>query len=312
MRQVLYLILRGITSLFSLIPLRVLYVFADFLLSILIIFPFLRYRRGIVRKNLTSSFPHKTKKEIARIEIKFYRFFLDMIMESIKMCSLTKKQIKKRMKFNNLDLILNELEAGKSVVIYLGHVCNWEWLSSLPMHFPDKYYRCQVYHRLENSVMDTFMLRLRGRFGGISIPMEQIYRRLNTLKNENQQFVVGMIADQVPLWRNIHYWTDFMNQRTPVFTGTERIVRSLNLSSVYGQVVREKRGRYICNFKLICSDPNKLEKYEITEQYFKLLEKNIMDNPPYWLWTHNRWKRTWHEWVKKKNDKLNESQKVFR
>lgn len=314
MRHTLNLVLRGMALIVSLIPLRVLYCFSDIALAILVIFPFLRYRRKIVRKNLISSFPDKSKKEINCIELKFYRFFIDMIFESIKMCSLSPSQIRRRMKFNNIDLVIKEFESGNSIVLYLGHVCNWEWISSLPLHLPDKYTCCQVYHKLENPLMDSFMLALRGRFGADSIPMEQVLRQLNSLKNHSRQFIVGMIADQVPLWRNIHYWTDFMNQRTPVFTGSERIARSLKLSVMYGEVTREKRGFYRCDFKLICDNPDELKEYEITERYFRMLENNIKGNPPYWLWTHNRWKRTWQEWIQKreKRGRIIKSRKASR
>ena len=34
---------------------------------------------------------------------------------------------------------------------------------------------------------------------------------------------------------------------------------------------------------------------EVTKQFFLLLEKAIQRDPAYYLWTHNRWKRTKEE-----------------
>ena len=46
------------------------------------------------------------------------------------------------------------------------------------------------------------------------------------------------------------------------------------------------------NFELICDDPKSLKHGEIIELFAKKLEKNIIDMPPYWLWSHHRWKKS--------------------
>ena len=72
--------------LLSLLPLRVLYGFSD-VLSFLAYY-IVRYRRKIVRQNLTTSFPEKILKEIKTIEKRFYRWFTDYFFEAIKLLSL--------------------------------------------------------------------------------------------------------------------------------------------------------------------------------------------------------------------------------
>ena len=57
----------------SLLPFRLLYCIADF--EYFMMYRVIKYRRGIVRKNLTSSFPEKSEEEIIDIEKKFYRWF---------------------------------------------------------------------------------------------------------------------------------------------------------------------------------------------------------------------------------------------
>ena len=41
-----------------------------------------------------------------------------------------------------------------------------------------------------------------------------------------------------------------------------------------------------------------LEEFAVTEKYMRLLEDNIREAPELWLWTHNRWKRTWEEYMR--------------
>ena len=264
--------------------------------------PPLRYRKTIVRKNLELSFPDKDKKWLQRTERRFYYQFACQIMESLKTVSAGKRWIKRHMVFSGQDKLLQETLNGRSGIGYLGHIGNWEWIPSMNLFFTDvdDFVGGQVYHRLENNTMEIFMYKLRNRFGTVSIPMEQVMRRFLTYKNEGKRFFIGMIADQVPLWWNIHYWTQFMNRETPVFTGAERLARKLDLEVWYMHITRKRRGYYSCDLQLIYEHTNSLPEFAVTEKYMRLLEDNIRECPELWLWTHNRWKRTregYMEWI---------------
>ena len=94
---------------------------------------------------------------------------------------------------------------------------------------------------------------------------------------------------------------------TPVFTGGERIMRKMNNAVFYVEMSRPKRGYYTATYKLITREPNSLPEHEITRRFFQMLEETIRKNPPYYLWTHNRWKRTREEFDKRyeiKNGKV--------
>ena len=257
--------------------------------------PPLRYRRKIVQKNLALSFPDKDRKWLRRTERRFYYQFACQIMESLKMASASPRWIKRHMEFTGYEKVHEEALKGQSQIFYLGHTGNWEWISSLNLYFQDSdiMQGCQVYHRLENKTMDLLMLKIRGRYGTQSIPMEHVMRRLIGYKRDGKSFLVGMIADQVPMWWNIHYWTDFMNRKTPVFTGSERISRKLDAGVWYFHVTRKRRGYYRCDMQLMFQHTAHLPEFAVTEKYMRMLENNIRECPELWLWTHNRWKRTW-------------------
>ena len=74
-------------KLLSSIPFRVLYVLSDALYYV--VYYIVRYRRAIVHKNLTESFPEKSEEEITRIEKQFYHFFTDQVLESCKMATIS-------------------------------------------------------------------------------------------------------------------------------------------------------------------------------------------------------------------------------
>ena len=86
----------------------------------------------------------------------------------------------------------------------------------------------------------------------------------------------------------------FLNHPTAMISGSEVIARRLGLSVMYFDVRKLRRGHYECTVVPICDDPASLPQGEITDRYARLLERRIVAEPPYWLWTHNRWKRKVH------------------
>jgi KDO2-lipid IV(A) lauroyltransferase len=125
--------------------------------------------------------------------------------------------------------------------------------------------------------------------------MQDTLREILNYRKENQPVVIGYISDQVPFWTNIHHWVDFLHHDTPVLTGTERIARKVNHAVFFLDVHRVRRGYYEAEFKLMTREPRKMDDFEITDIYFKLLEESIRRAPEFWLWSHNRWKRTREE-----------------
>ena len=286
----------GVWWLFSLLPLWVHYRISDCIYYI--IYYIMRYRRGIVRKNLTESFPEKSEEEIVKIEKDFYSWFCDYLVESVKMFSMSEKQMRRRMVFENVEEVNAALQKGQSCAIYLGHYCNWEMVTSLQLWVGDNGHCGQIYHPLEDKVFDNLFNYMRSRLGNLNIPMSETIRQIIKAKQAGEKLVIGFIADQVPFWNNIHYWTDFLHHDTPVLSGSERVARKVDMACFYLDMRRVKRGYYAGEFKLISYKPKEEEEFYITEQYFRALEKTIQRQPPYWLWTHNRWKRTREEWLK--------------
>src|SRR5574344_2827791 len=289
----LFYIVLFVWYLLSLLPLRVLYVLSD--IFFVLAYYVLRYRRRLVRKNLMDSFPEKKESDIIKIEKGFYLFLCDYIVESMKLLTMSKKDLQRRMVFKGTETVDEIIADGQSCAIYLGHYCNWEWITSLPLYVTKDAQCGQIYHPLENKDFDRLFLRLRERMGAVCIPMAETLRRIVEFKKKGKQVVVGYISDQVPYWNNIHYWTNFLHHDTPVLTGTERIAKSANHAVFYLDVRCVRRGYYECEFKLITREPKKYKDFELTEIYFRELEKTIQRDPKYWLWSDNRWKRTHEE-----------------
>ena len=291
--KVFYCLLYTVFYLLSLLPLRVHYFISDILYYLL--YYVVRYRVRVVRQNLATSFPEKSEAERRRIEKDFYNFFCDYLVESVKLLSIKKETIRKRLVFKNIEEINRCIEEGQSCAVYLGHYGCWEWVTSLPLWVTPKAQCGQIYHPIENKAFDRLFLRLRQHLGSVSIPMNETLRKLLEYKKANQPVIIGYISDQKPLWVNIHHWVDFLNHDTPVLTGVERIVKKFGHAAFYGEMRRVRRGYYEMEMKLITREPQALPDYELTDAYYRFLEESIRREPGLWLWSHKRWARTREE-----------------
>jgi KDO2-lipid IV(A) lauroyltransferase len=239
--------------------------------------------------NLQRSFPEKSKKELRRIERQYYLHFADMVVETLKLLHISDKEIQKRMYFSNPEEIRHFFDEKKSVIILLGHYGNWEWVTSIYLHYSG-IIGGELYRPMKNKRFDRFFLQLRKRFGTVNIPKNDALREIARFRRDGKVFGLGFIADQTPSVNNLHYWNLFLNQDTPFLNGPERIARQGGYAVAYLDVQKKKRGYYTCEIIMVTEDGKQTKENEITDQYVKLFEQTIRRNPAYWLWSHKRWK----------------------
>ena len=298
MKEFLYNIIYGIFYLVSKLPYRALYVISD--IANLVLYHIVRYRRDIVRRNITSAFPEKSLEECISIERGFYKWFCDYFVETVKLMSVSRQELLSRIEFRGIDKIEECFDRGQTCAGILGHYGNWELLSATGLvikKHPEAVIGL-IYHPLRSQLFDRLFINMRQSMGGVCVPKKDILRYFVSFRSQNLMNLFGYIADQAPRYRNIHLWLPFLNHDTPVFTGAERIMRKMNNAVFYIDVERPERGKYIYTFKLMTDKPGEMPEFEITKKFFVMLEQTIRREPRFYLWSHNRWKRTREEFDK--------------
>lgn len=272
-------------SALSLLPLFILYALAD--AFYIIIYYGFGYRRKVVRENLMNAFPEKSVLEINTIEKKYYKFLASLIFEVIKMKSISKKQLQKRVKFKNVDLVEAYLKNNESVLFCSSHYGNYEWVCmAIGMAFSGEHY--PIYKPLSNEIFDNWFFNMRSRFGNRMVAMRQTLRAIQASKGTPSMFTFG--SDQAPSKDESNYWTTFLNQETSVQLGIEKIAKKTNRPVFYLKINYIKRGYFEVDCVPICLHPKETAEYEITEMHTRFLEEMIKAEPAYWLWSHRRWK----------------------
>lgn len=286
MKALFYYLLLPFIYLLSVLPFFILHGVADIIFILL--YYVIGYRRKVVRTNLINSFPDKSPQEINRIERRFYRYFCDVFMEILKALTISKAALAKRcvMTPQAHAHFKKYTDEQKSIVVVMGHMGNWEWGSN-SFSINNSHQLYAIYHELTNPYFDRLMKGMRQRFGAKFIEMRQIYREVLALKGGSN--AIGFIADQTPPPEGA-YWTQFLNQDTPVFWGTEKIARKMNYPVIYAGLRRIGRSRYEIFAETLCEVPSQTKEGEISEWHTRRLEKDIIANPEIWLWSHRRWK----------------------
>lgn len=240
-----------------------------------------------MHENLYNAFPEKSVKERANIESRFYRFLADMIFESIKMFTISEKEMNRRFKYKNLSDATGFLDAGKGIIGVTGHYSNWEW-GSLSISANLRQPVLVVYKPLTDKRFENKLNKVRARFGSVLIAMKQTLRKIVAYKNTPH--ILVLIGDQTPVRGETQYFTPFLNQPTAVFLGIEKIARATNSPVLYFAINRVRRGYYETEITILCENPVETAPYEITIAHTRKLEQIIKERPEFWLWSHKRWK----------------------
>ena len=167
----------------SLLPFRLLYVLAD--IECFMLYHVIRYRRGVVRRNIVTSFPDKSEQEIVQIEKRFYHWFCDYFFEAVKLLSISDAELCRRFTIINSEEVEQCFKEGQDVAAILGHYCNWEWLSCVGMNLPLERETGLIYHPLRNKAFDYLFRKLRSHEKHSRvIPKQDILRYVLSRKKE--------------------------------------------------------------------------------------------------------------------------------
>lgn len=245
------------------------------------------YRKKIVYNNFKNSFPEKSEAEIKRLMKLFYHHFADLIVESLRIFSISEEEAKLRMKYTNPEILDKDFKEGRTIILAGGHYNNWEILA-VTIAGVLKHNTIGLYKPLNNKFFDEKMRQTREKYGLNMISTKRTSEVFSAIGGKPAAIIFG--ADQSPSRSGKGYWMKFLNQDTLVLFGTEKFAKEFNCPVYYGAIKKVKRGYYETTMTLITDNPRNSAVGEITEMHTKMLEEDIRRQPEYWLWTHKRWK----------------------
>lgn len=249
------------------------------------------YRRTVIRSNIERSFPDRSTAEQRRIERDYYRHFADITLESIKNFTITDSEARSRMEHVGVEAFNPYMQAGRSVLIAGGHFNNWE-LYAMTANQNVPHDVMAVYKRLSNPTMDEEVRASRQRFGLEMVRTVDAQAWMDKHAQGGRPKAVVMGFDQSPADPRKSWWNCFLGQETAWYFGLEKWARQYDMPVIYGHIRKSKRGVYITNYELVTDAPRTLPEGAVLQRCIDLLEKDIIETPHQWLWSHKRWKHS--------------------
>lgn len=273
-------------KLFSSLPLRVLYLFSDFIFFLN--HYLIGYRRKVVHQNIKNAFPEKSDAEVKLIVKNFFRNFTDYLVETLKSITMSETEQRVRVQHINQQVFHDAKNEKKNIIMLTGHVFNWEWISAFAKVIPQEH--CHpVYRKISSSFWENEILKIRNKFGNESLEANDVIKNILRTPNDGNSTYM-FVADQSPFVTHVDIGTTFLNQKTPVFIGYDKLSTRMDLAFIYCDMKKIKRGYYQVNYHRIFPDGEKFESLEVVKKFHQLLENTIKKRPDNYLWTHRRWK----------------------
>ena len=271
---------------FSLLPIQILYLISKIIRFI--VYDILCYREKVVIDNIQNTFIKKSQTEVIKLKNNFYNYFFELIVEIIKLLSISNDELNKRFTFSNINVIKQSLKQNKSVIVVVGHYGNWEWALRSASNLIDTKI-IGVYKRINNTIFEWLLLKIRSNTNVLPVEIKSLPREL---VNNNEKKIYAIVADQSPTLEQSNVRINFLNRDTLVYTGVEKISKKYNMPVFYLSIKLTRKGYYESSFEEICSKNINGKKLEITKEFFSKLENQIKSEPRLWLWSHKRWKHT--------------------
>ena len=166
-------------------------------------------------------------------------------------------------------------------------------LENLKLVFPEKtaIERNKIAKHFFTHFTDLFVVReSREKFGCIGYKTSEMVKGMQKRFDDNEQGAYLLLSDQSPQIHKTFYWSEFFGVKVPIHTGAEMLSKKFDLVVINYITKKIKRGYYETEFQLITDTPKEFKDYEITDKYIALTEKNILEQPQLYLWSHKRFK----------------------
>jgi KDO2-lipid IV(A) lauroyltransferase len=254
----------------------------------------LPYRRQVVLRNFRRVFGETLPEaEILRLTQAYYAHYARFLGEFIRLPFLSRTQLQKWIRVENIESPLRAHSQGKGVLLLTGHFGNFEVATVGGIgQFPQ--YR-GLFHfvrrALKPQLLNSFVTRRFQRAGFGTLPKRG---SLDTILNLLQQgAIVVYVFDQhagapdgIPV--------DFFRHAAGTFKSLAVLALTTGAPVVPASSWREPDGSHVLRFEdalplIECDDGGEAIRRN-TLAYNTEIERLLLRHPEQWIWMHRRWK----------------------
>jgi KDO2-lipid IV(A) lauroyltransferase len=252
----------------------------------------LRIRRGVVDDNLAHAFPHETPAWRARVARGSYRHLVREALATARLTRLGSGAVARATDRRDYDLPRSLMEEGRGLVIFSGHLGNWEvGGAALPFQIGPT---TAVGFRQRNPLFNRDVVESRKRHGLEIILRDEGPRPM--LRALRAGRALALLGDQHAGHPGI--WVEYFGRPASTARGPAVLAQRSGAPLVLGVTVRvPSRGsgpRYRTLFTRIAPPPPELDPeaavHHVTQACQRVLEEHVREWPDQYFWHHKRWK----------------------
>lgn len=284
-----YSFLRVYIAMAGLFPIKFNITISKWILKIL--YPLLKSRRRVAKKNLRIAFPDKSDAELNRLVYASFENLIITFTEIFNISNMSEKQIKEYVQFENSQLLQKLYDDGRGLILLSAHYGNWEFMAmagayhlNLDMLIPVKL--------LKNWFVDRIINKNRTACGNKVINMDKAaFEMLKQLKSGK---AIALLADQ-SAHENSDIYVSMFGKPTLTYKAPAELALKYNIPLTFNYCERQRDGKYIIKSELVKSEDLEFTKEgvaELTQRHSNMLEALLRRNPAQWVWAHKRWKHS--------------------
>ena len=244
----------------------------------------IRSRSRRAADNLRAAFPEAGEDRIAAWVRRMWTNLGEAAWEFARIPTLTREEYFRSVEVEGLDLLRDSREKGKGIILFASHLTNWEWTTLFAAY--SGFSVAAVARRMKNPSFDAFLTRVRSDHGVTIFPHRSAVRE--GLRWVKEGKVLGILVDQRITAGGVQ--VPFFGR--PAFTTTMPALLAIRTGAALHGVSAHRAGGKIrirvhpaLDSASAGGDAAVLPA-EITSQ----VESWIREDPPLWLWMHDRWK----------------------
>jgi len=241
--------------------------------------------KKLIHSNIKKAFPKIDEKDLKNITKSMWNNYGRVFAEYMFMKNFRNDKLQNNIEIVGKEILEDIKNSNQKAVFISGHFSNFELMAMQIEKVGIKL--AAIYRPLNNMFLNLVMEKIRKRY----ICKTQIKKGIGGLKQllkfSNEGYSTALMIDQ-RVSQGIK--SNFFNEKAFTTTIPAQLVKKFKIPIVPIFIERYEgiKFKMTVHKPIYFSDEQTIE--DITSQLNEILEKMVLSDPNYWIWSHNRWK----------------------
>ena len=241
--------------------------------------------KKLIHSNIKKAFPKINEKDLKNITKSMWNNYGRVFAEYMFMKNFRNDKLQNNIEIVGKEILEDIKNSNQKAVFISGHFSNFELMAMQIEKAGIKL--AAIYRPLNNMFLNLVMEKIRKRY----ICKTQIKKGIGGLKQllsfNYEGYSTALMIDQ-RVSQGIK--SNFFNEKAFTTTIPAQLVKKFKIPIVPIFIERYEgiKFKMTVHKPIYFSDEQTIE--DITSQLNEILEKMVLSDPNYWIWSHNRWK----------------------